>query len=93
MSLLIKIGDTIFAYSIPISAIGSIMFSIIALASLNMADVIANKTMSIIINLIVGIAGMVVLGYWLNRDIPVIGDIIRTSITTVGYNNPPKDRL
>jgi uncharacterized membrane protein YuzA (DUF378 family) len=83
-------GDLIFQYALPISAVGSVMFAIIALANLNMADVIANKTASILINLIVGLAGLITISFWFNYDIPLLGGIINDTITIYGKNNKPK---
>ena len=86
-------GDLVFKYSLAIVAIGSVMFSVIALANLNMADVVANKTMSIAINLIVGIAGIIVFSSWFNYDIPLVSGIIHDTITTYGKDNRPGYRL
>ena len=83
-------GNFIFNYALPISAVGSVMFAIIALANLNMADVVANKTASIMINLVVGLAGLITLSYWFNYDIPFLSGIINDTITIYGKNNKPK---
>ena len=66
------------------------MFAIIALANLNMADIVANKTASILINIIVGLSGLITFSYWFQYDIPVLGGIISDTITQYGATNPPK---
>ena len=83
-------GNLIFNYSLPISAIGSLMFAIIGIANLNMADIVANKTASILLNIIIGLAGLTTFSYWFKYDIPVIGGIINDTITSYGKSQPPK---
>ena len=90
MSALRDVGDVIFNYAYPISFVGGIMYGVLSLASLNLADVLANKTMSIVLNVIVGISGLVSLSYWFQYDVPVVGDIISSSITTYGKNKQPQ---
>jgi uncharacterized membrane protein YuzA (DUF378 family) len=83
-------GDLIFNYAYPISFLGGILYAVISLGNLNLADILANKAASVIINVIVGIAGLVSLSYWFQYDVPVVGGIVNSSVTTYGRAKAPK---
>jgi uncharacterized membrane protein YdcZ (DUF606 family) len=83
-------GDFIFNYAYPISFIGGILYAIISLANLNLADILANKAASVFINIMVGIAGLVSLSYWFQYDMPLVSGIVNSSITTFGKDRAPK---
>ena len=83
-------GDIIFNYAYPISFVGGILYAIISLANLNLADILANKAASVFINIMVGIAGLVSLSYWFQYDVPIVSGIVNSSITTFGKGRQPK---
>jgi len=86
-------GDFIFSFALPICAIGSMMFSILSMIGLEFTNVLANKTASVIINVVIGLSGLITFTYWFNFDIPFLSAILRDTITTVGKENAPKPRL
>jgi hypothetical protein len=72
-----NIGDYIFAYAYPISFLGAMFYGIASIVSFDPSTVIANKNVSVFINGLIGVCGLVSLFNWYqNNQIPVIGQIL-----------------
>lgn len=64
--------DYIFQYSYLLSFIGAILYCVLSLLNIDPSSIYANKTTSIIINVIISLSGVYSLFRWFNTDIPYV---------------------
>jgi uncharacterized membrane protein len=77
MAGFLLIGDYIFAYAYPISFIGSMFYGIVSIMYVNPASAIANNNTTILVNILIGLCGLLSLFNWYqNNQVPVIGPIV-----------------
>jgi hypothetical protein len=70
------VGDYIFAYSYPIAFLGAMFYGIASIVSFDPSTAIANKNITIFINVFIGLCGLISLGNWYqNTTIPVISNV------------------
>jgi len=72
----VKIPEYVFMWSFLIAFVGSIFFSITSVVSVDPSTLIANKNLSFVINIVIGIAGIVSLFVWFNMDVPALNAAI-----------------
>jgi hypothetical protein len=71
------VGDYIFAYAYPISFLGAMFYGIASIVSFDPSTVIANKNVSVFLNGLIGLCGLMSLCNWYqNNQIPILGPII-----------------
>jgi uncharacterized membrane protein YuzA (DUF378 family) len=70
------VGDYIIPYSYLISFMGAILYGIVSILNINPSEIVANKTISIIIYIVIGICGYISLFDWLNIDDPILTPIL-----------------
>ena len=68
-----SIFDFIFMYANGFAFIGAILYSISSIISIDVASIFANRTMSILLNIYLGLCGAVSIYNWFNIPIPVFG--------------------
>jgi len=68
-----SIFDFIFMYANGFAFIGAILYSISSIISIDVASIVANRNMSILLNLYLGLCGVVSIYNWFNIPIPVFG--------------------
>ena len=84
----VLIPDYIFMWSFLLAFVGSIFFSITSLVSVDPSSILVNKNVSMVVNLIVGIAGIVSLFVWFNMDIPVLNEnVLNPRTVKTNINN------
>ena len=73
------IADYIFQYSFLISFIGAAFFGISSIVSFDPTTIIANKNISVVLNVLIGLAGFIALCVWYNMNVPVLdGSVINS---------------
>jgi hypothetical protein len=70
------IGDYIFAFAYPVAFLGASFYGIASVVQVDPFTVIANKNISVTLNIFVGICGILSLFAWINRDIPILGPTV-----------------
>jgi hypothetical protein len=71
------VGDYIFTYAYPISFLGAMFYGITSIVQFDPVTVIGNKNISVFLNALIGLCGLMSLFNWYqNNQIPVIGPII-----------------
>jgi len=75
----VLIPDYIFMWSFLLSFIGAVFYSIVGLLNLDMTNIVANKNSAMIINIIIGISGIVSIFVWFNMDVPELDNRVLNS--------------
>jgi hypothetical protein len=72
------VGDYIFSYAYPISFIGALFYSIASVVNIDPSTVVANKNVSVILNILVGTCGVISLFafFRVSGNVPVIGNTL-----------------
>jgi hypothetical protein len=72
------VGDYVFSFAYPISFIGACFYGIAAVVNIDPSTIITNKNVSVVINVTIGLCGILSLFAFLNitGNAPVIGPII-----------------
>ena len=72
------IGDYIFSYAYPLSFLGALFYSVASLVNIDPSTVIANKNVSVILNMGIGLCGIMSMFAFLQvkNNIPVIGTVL-----------------
>ena len=68
-------SNYIFAYAYPIAFIGAVCMSIIEIVGFIPATIV-NEKIVVIINIIIGLSGLLSVFNWFNTSIPLFGDTI-----------------
>jgi hypothetical protein len=66
----VKIQEYIFMWSYVISFVGAVFFSISSLVNIDPASIIVNKNLVVVLNIIIGISGIVSLFVFFNQSVP-----------------------
>ena len=66
----------VFQYSFPMAFVGSIMYAITSSISVDMASIITNKNITVILNIIIGLSGLFSIFVWWNLPLPDNGFFI-----------------
>jgi len=75
------LADYVFQYSFLISFLGASFFGISSLVSVDPATIVANKNVSVALNVIIGLAGFIALFVWYNMSVPILDNTIINSKT------------
>jgi hypothetical protein len=69
------IGDYIFSFAYPISFLGACFYGLVSVVQIDPSTIIANKNVSIAINLLIGLCGILSVFAWINfdRNVPILG--------------------
>jgi hypothetical protein len=72
------IGDYVFSYAYPVAFLGACFYGITSLINVDPSTIIANKNISVALNLFIGLCGVISLFAWLNfkGNVPVIGNTL-----------------
>ena len=74
---LLGVGDMVFAYAYPIAFMGAAAFGVSSMVSIDPATIIANKNISVVLNVLVGVCGLISLYNWFGQQqVPVVGSMI-----------------
>lgn len=75
----VLIPDYIFMWAFLFSFLGSIFYGVTAVINVDPSSLIVNKNVSVLINAIIGISGVVSLFVWYNMDIPSLDSTVLNS--------------
>jgi len=72
------VGDYIFSYAYPVSFLGACFYGIASVVSVDPSTIIANKNLSVVLNVFIGLCGIISLFAWLNYggNAPILGPTI-----------------
>jgi hypothetical protein len=71
------VGDYIFQYAYPIAFVGSMFYGIASIVSFDPTTVVANKNITVFLNVFIGVCGLISLFNWYqNNQIPLIGQVL-----------------
>lgn len=82
-----QLADYVFQYSFIVSFLGASFFGITSLVAVDPTTIIANKNVSVALNVIVGISGFIALFVWYNLQVPVLDGTLINSKTVKTTNN------
>ena len=75
------LADYVFQYAFLISFLGASFFGISSLVSVDPATIVANKNVSVALNVIIGLAGFIALFVWYNMAVPILDNTLINSKT------------
>ena len=75
----VLIPDYIFMWSFLLSFLGSIFYGITAIINVDPTSLIVNKNVSVLLNAIIGISGVVSIFVWYNMEIPSLDKTVLNS--------------
>jgi uncharacterized membrane protein YuzA (DUF378 family) len=75
----VLIPDYIFMWAFLLSFSGAVFYSFIGLLNIDIASIIVSKNMTMILNVIIGISGVISIFVWFNMDIPALDNNILNS--------------
>ena len=72
------VGDYVFSFAYPISFLGALFYSISSLVNIDPSTIIANRNISVLINILVGICGLLSMFAFLKLpdNLPFFGPIL-----------------
>jgi hypothetical protein len=70
-----NIWNEFFRYAYPISFVGAIFSAVLATLHTDLANVIINKNLLIVVNIKIGFCGLVALAHWYTIDLTMLDDI------------------
>ena len=70
--------DLIISYAYPISFAGAVFYGVASIVNIDPSTIVANKNISVAINVIIGICGFVSIFYWFNQPVPVLPGLLYT---------------
>lgn len=79
--------DYVFQYSFLISFLGASFFGISSLVAVDPTTIVANKNVSVALNVVIGVAGFISLFAWYDMQVPVIDGSLINSKTVKTKNN------
>jgi hypothetical protein len=68
--------DLIISYAYPISFAGAVFYGVASIVNIDPSTIVANKNISVAINVIIGICGFVSIFYWFNQPVPVLPGLL-----------------
>ena len=80
------IADYVFQYSFIISFLGASFYGISSLVSVDPTTIVANKNVSVALNVIIGVAGFISLFVWYNMAVPIVDNTLLNSKTVKTKN-------
>ena len=78
------IFDYLFMYSYLFAFLGAILFSATSIMSVDVASIFANKNVSVILNVYLGLTGLISLFVWYGVDLPI--DIFNQNVVVTGVS-------
>jgi hypothetical protein len=70
-------GDYVFQFAYPIAFLGSMFYGVASIASFDPSSIILNRNITIFVNIIIGICGLISLFNWFqHRNVPIIGELL-----------------
>ena len=82
----IFLADYVFQYSFLISFMGASFFGISSIIAVDPTTIIANKNVSVALNVLIGLAGFISLYVWFNKSVPVLDNSIINSSSVKKIN-------
>ena len=79
-------ADYLFQYSFLISFMGAAFYGISSIVAVDPTTIVANKNISVALNVVIGIAGLIGLFVWYNMDVPVLDGSVINSKTVKTIN-------
>jgi hypothetical protein len=70
------VGDYVFSYAYPISFVGALFYGVSAILNVDPSTIVANRNISVALNIIIGVCGMISLFVFLKIKIPIFGPIL-----------------
>ena len=70
------VGDYIFSFAYPVAFLGASFYGLASLVQVDPFTVITNRNVSVMLNIFIGICGILSLFAWLNRDVPIVGNTL-----------------
>lgn len=68
----VKIQEYLFMWAYVISFVGAVFFSIASLVNIEPASLIVNKNILVVVNILIGISGIVSLFVFFNQSVPAL---------------------
>ena len=83
-----KIQEYIFMWSYVISFVGAVFFSVSSLINIDPASIIVNKNLVVVINVVIGISGIVSLFVFFNQSVPSLdAALLNQRVVKANINN------
>lgn len=72
------VGDYIFSFAYPVSFLGACFYGIASLVNMNPADIVVNANIRVVLNVFIGVCGVISLFAWLNvaGNVPLLGNTL-----------------
>ena len=70
------VGDYIFSFAFPVAFLGATFYGLASVVQVDPFTIITNRNVSIVLNIFIGICGVLSLFAWMNRDIPIVGSTL-----------------
>ena len=71
------IGDYVFAYAYPVAFLGAISYGVASIVSVDPSTIVANKNISVAVNVLIGLCGLISFFNWFNQSpVPVLGSTL-----------------
>jgi hypothetical protein len=69
------VGDYIFSFAYPVAFLGATFYGLASLVQVDPFTVITNRNVSVVLNIFIGICGILSLFAWMNYDknVPIFG--------------------
>jgi len=84
----VLIPEYIFMYAFLFSFVGSVFYAFIGLLNIDIANIIVNKNVTLALNVVIGISGIVSIFTWFNMDIPALDKtILNPKVVKTNVNN------
>ena len=80
----VTVFDYLFMYSYFFAFLGAILFSATSIMSVDVASIFANKNVSVILNVYLGLTGLISLFVWYGVDLPI--DIFNQNVVVTGVS-------
>jgi len=68
----VLIPEYVFMYAFLFSFVGSVFYAFIGLLNIDIASIIVNKNITLALNVIIGVSGIISVFVWFNMDIPAL---------------------
>jgi hypothetical protein len=73
-------GDFIFQFAYPVAFLGALFYGVTSIVSVDPATIIANKNVSVALNLFIGVCGLLSVFNWFSYKDPLgVGDILQVT--------------
>lgn len=84
----VLIPEYVFMYAYLFSFVGSVFYASVGLLNIDIASIIVNKNMTLAINVVIGISGIISTFVWFNAEVPALNNsILDPKVVKTRVNN------